>query len=126
MPCVITLQVLRLLPWHHKDDLMLGGISTLGRVKLPHRHSGQISGVLYLKVPNDMSVGVNPGNNKALNAGSICFTEGSGNYYKRWMANRVPRVGDMYIFPSDLLHTVYPFFGDDERRSFSFNFAINL
>ena len=91
-----------------------------------HRHTSQISGVLYLKVPQDMSKGAKPGSGKARHAGAICFTEGGGNYYKRAMTTRLPKVGDLYIFPSDLLHTVYPFLGDEERRSFSFNFAVDL
>ncbi len=91
-----------------------------------HRHTSQISGVLYLKMPSDMSPGVKPGSGKARNAGAIAFTEGGGSYYKRSTVTRVPKVGDLYIFPSDLLHTVYPFLGDEERRSFSFNFAIDL
>ncbi|MCE3013329.1 MAG: 2OG-Fe(II) oxygenase family protein [Proteobacteria bacterium] len=91
-----------------------------------HRHTSQISGVMYLKVPSDMTVGVKPGSGKSKNAGSICFTEGGGSHYKRSMTTRQPKVGDLYIFPSDLLHTVYPFFGTEERRSFSFNFAVDL
>lgn len=33
----------------------------------------------------------------------------------------VPREGQMAIFPSNLLHCVYPFQGDGERRSVAFN-----
>ena len=33
----------------------------------------------------------------------------------------MPTVGQMAIFPSNLLHTVYPFKGDGERRSVAFN-----
>jgi uncharacterized protein (TIGR02466 family) len=33
----------------------------------------------------------------------------------------MPQVGQMAIFPSNLLHTVYPFKGDGERRSVAFN-----
>ena len=32
-----------------------------------------------------------------------------------------PQVGDLFIFPSYLLHTVYPFIGNEERRSLAFN-----
>ena len=32
-----------------------------------------------------------------------------------------PIPGMLYIFPSNLLHTVYPFKGDGERRSIAFN-----
>ena len=43
------------------------------------------------------------------------FKEGKGCYLTS------PEVGDMFMFPSYLLHTVYPFLGDGERRSVSFN-----
>jgi hypothetical protein len=33
----------------------------------------------------------------------------------------VPVPGDLYLFPSWLRHLVYPFRGDGERRSMSFN-----
>jgi len=32
-----------------------------------------------------------------------------------------PEVGDIFMWPADLLHTVYPFLGDGIRRSCSFN-----
>ena len=35
-----------------------------------------------------------------------------------------PRVGDFFIFPSSLLHCVYPFYCEGERRSFSVNFDV--
>ena len=37
-----------------------------------------------------------------------------------------PQVGDFYIFPHYLMHTVYPFKDtDEERRSISFNAVID-
>ena len=37
-----------------------------------------------------------------------------------------PAVGDFYIFPHYMMHTVYPFTGsDEERRSISFNATID-
>ena len=37
-----------------------------------------------------------------------------------------PEVGDFYIFPHFLMHTVYPFKDtDEERRSISFNASID-
>ena len=32
-----------------------------------------------------------------------------------------PNVGDLYIFPHELPHCVYPFKGEGVRRSLSFN-----
>ena len=37
-----------------------------------------------------------------------------------------PEVGDFYLFPNYLMHTVYPFSDtDEERRSISFNAQID-
>jgi len=35
-----------------------------------------------------------------------------------------PSVGDFFIFPSDLIHMVYPFKSEGERRSFSMNIEV--
>jgi hypothetical protein len=35
-----------------------------------------------------------------------------------------PSVGDFFVFPADLMHTVYPFYSDGERRSFSMNISV--
>ena len=35
-----------------------------------------------------------------------------------------PSVGDFFVFPADLIHMVYPFYSDGERRSFSINMSI--
>ena len=37
-----------------------------------------------------------------------------------------PKVGDFYFFPNYMMHTVYPFSGnDEERRSISFNAKVD-
>ena len=36
-----------------------------------------------------------------------------------------PKIGDFYIFPNYLYHSVNPFFGPGERRSISFNALID-
>ena len=38
----------------------------------------------------------------------------------------VPKVGNWYLFPANLRHTVYPFRCDGERRSFSINMSTNM
>ena len=37
----------------------------------------------------------------------------------------LPKVGDFYLFPNYMMHSVYPFYGKDERRSLSFNAKID-
>ena len=48
---------------------------------------------------------------------------GSGSGLTRNLMKIKPKVGDFFIFPNHLQHTVYPFRtdGDFERRSVSFN-----
>lgn len=41
--------------------------------------------------------------------------------YSRGTIMIKPQVGDFYIFPNGLWHTVYPFYTKGERRSFSMN-----
>ena len=86
-----------------------------------HYHSGDISGVGYLKVPNSM--GETLQKNKRINHnGKLILIDGSKKLFSSPTYAITPRVGDFYLFPSYLMHTVYPFSGtDEERRSVSFN-----
>ena len=56
--------------------------------------------------------------------GNIEFVHGSStdlNSLIRPTVRIIPKVGDLYVFPNTLLHTVYPFVGKGERRSLSYN-----
>jgi len=89
-----------------------------------HWHSGQISGVGYLKVPRNMN---NYSKKNYLNTdGKLVLIDGSKNLFSKGIYEIEPNIGDFYLFPSNLLHTVYPFYGtDEERRSISFNAEID-
>jgi|TARA_Y200000002_G_scaffold262307_1_gene217743 uncharacterized protein (TIGR02466 family) len=85
-----------------------------------HWHSGHISGVGYLKVPN--TFGNTYQENKTNNNGKLVLVHGSRNLFSQSTFIIKPKVGDFYLFPSYLMHTVYPFYDtDEERRSISFN-----
>ena len=90
-----------------------------------HYHSGQISGVGYLKVPSDMGETIQK--TKKLNHnGKLVLIDGSKKFVctPTYVIN--PKVGDFYFFPSYMMHTVYPFFDtSEERRSVSFNAKID-
>ena len=81
----------------------------------------QMSTVMYLKVPKFLP-SVKPGRD---DDGNIMFIggAGSGSGLTRNLMKIKPKVGDFFIFPNHLQHTVYPFRtdGDFERRSVSFN-----
>ena len=92
-----------------------------------HIHTGSaFSCVAYLKVPDNIST-VNKRNTKEKYAteGYIDFIYGSSSVVTSGNLCCLPVVGDIYIFPSHLFHTVYPFYGEGERRSFSANMDLS-
>ena len=86
-----------------------------------HYHSGNISGVGYLKIPKNFT----KSKKKSKTNGTIDFIHGSRSFLNKSIFNHKPKVGDMIIFPNYLMHTAYPFNVDGERRSFSFNIDID-
>jgi hypothetical protein len=47
-------------------------------------------------------------------------------FYENDTVGLTPKVGNWYLFPANLRHTVYPFKSDGERRSFSINMNTNM
>ncbi len=86
-----------------------------------HFHSGNISGVGYLKIPKNITKGTK----RLKTNGTIDFIHGSKSFLSNSLYNHNPKVGDMIIFPNYLMHTAYPFKREGERRSFSFNLDID-
>ena len=89
-----------------------------------HYHSGQLSGVGYLKIPKNMNQNKTVKNKKIKTNGTIDFINGQRNFLSKSIYNLNPKVGDFLLFPNYLMHTAYPFNIDAERRSFSFNVKI--
>ena len=86
-----------------------------------HWHDGHISGVMYTKMPKDLGSSYKNENKN----GRISFIHGSTQFLVSSVYDVKPEVGDLFIFPSYMMHTVYPFFSDQERRSVSFNAFID-
>ena len=91
-----------------------------------HSHESLLSGIVYLKVPEGISKTFYDKDDPSLD-GCIQFI--MGNYHRPSLNNFGPRVilpevGDLYLFPSYILHTVYPFFCEGERRCIAFNMDI--
>ncbi len=90
-----------------------------------HFHSGEISGVMYLRVPE-----VEPEQEEERNyisgrkAGYINFMIGGKQRFSRSLISFKPVVGECLIFPCWLLHGAEPFVGTGERRSLAFNAMI--
>ena len=92
-----------------------------------HTHGNcELTCVGYLKVPNlsnERKEGrVNNGVLEVMsNAGSNDLT-----FFEKDRIGFAPKVSNWYLFPANLRHSVYPFRGDGERRSFSINMTTNM
>ena len=87
-----------------------------------HNHTGILSGVLYLKIPEYLAP-----RKSEITDGTITFVGDTGpnnNWFTVPQFSILPKEGDIFIFPSTLRHLVYPFRtkdGQGIRRSMSFN-----
>jgi len=93
---------------------------------LSHYHSNcSISAVLYLKVPEFRPRGFV--GTKIID-GCIEFIHSTVDHSMLSAGSSLvkPQVGQLLMFPSTLLHTVYPFQGPEERRSLAFNLNYEL
>ena len=87
-----------------------------------HKHSGNFSGVCYLKLPEGMENHFDEETKDHYPAsGLIEFSYGEPVDMRSDTIMFKPEVGMMLVFPSWLKHSVYPFYCDGERRSMSFN-----
>lgn len=89
-----------------------------------HFHSGDLSGVMYLRLPDSIANEREEERKSyisARRAGYITFFIGGKQRYSKSLISFKPVVGEFYLFPGWLLHAVEPFDGEGERRSMSFN-----
>ena len=91
-----------------------------------HYHQGDISGVGYIKIPKFIFSNKKVKYKKDLTNGTIDFVNGQKAFLSNCIHNIKPEVGRLIIFPNYLMHTVYPFNVEGERRSFSFNAKISF
>ena len=93
-----------------------------------HNHSGDISCVMYLQVPPEIleenKTSAHASKSNSPTAGCLEFQFGNnGMQYCTGNFGRLPKVKDIYMFPAQLAHQVYPFQSQVERISVSCNFA---
>lgn len=104
------------------DDIWIN-IQRTKEYNPPHTHSGHISYVIYVKIDNEMYNEINESNGSP--AGSITFQYGYPNKTSGvqnnifadiddlispiYGFNHIPKVGEMFIFPSYLTHQVEAF-----------------
>ena len=89
-----------------------------------HFHNGHVSGVGYLKLPENFGETVQSNKKSNLN-GHLSLIHGNRMFNSSSMFNIKPEEGDFYFFPNYMMHTVFPFYGPGERRSISFNANID-
>jgi hypothetical protein len=87
-----------------------------------HKHSGDFSAVIYLKLPKNMLDEYETDDKDHYPAnGRIEFMYGEAQDFRSDGVKFKPEIGKFLIFPSYLKHFVYPFKTKGERRSMSFN-----
>ena len=87
-----------------------------------HKHSGDFSAVIYLKLPDGMEGEYKKDEKDHYPAnGLIEFMYGEAQDFRSDGVKFKPEIGKFLVFPSYLKHFVYPFNVQGERRSMSFN-----
>jgi hypothetical protein len=84
-----------------------------------HIHSGDLSFVIYMKIPKEITEEQVVSNTKA--SGNIYFSYGEEAEFNPNTVSYVPEEKVIYLFPAKLRHFVWPFFSDVERISISGN-----
>jgi hypothetical protein len=86
-----------------------------------HFHSGDISGVMFLKLPEINEEEEIKTYISGRQAGYLNFLNNGKQRFSKSLISFKPQVGDYYVFPGWLLHGAEPFRGTGERRSLAFN-----
>ena len=88
-----------------------------------HAHGGILSAVVMIDVPEVIAT---EADNLDYQTNMPCpgqleFINGPTGWLETGTFRVVPKTGDIYLFPADLKHCVYPFTSDVERVTMSFN-----
>ena len=91
-----------------------------------HWHGGHVSGAGFLKLPSTFGTYKQKKLRKDYQGGNLQLLNGTRMFMANSKYNIEPQVGNFYLFPSYMMHTVYPFKdSEEERRSISFNATID-
>ena len=114
-------------PYEQKPEYMLTAlwVNYMKRHEFnpPHDHSDQLSFVIFLKVPEEITKEQLEDKGKSGGPGSLSFLYGEGNRQAITYQSMHPKEGDMFIFPAWMKHYVAPFYSDVTRISVSGNVA---
>ena len=86
-----------------------------------HSHTGMLSSVLYIDVPEVIAEEAQHSKSNMACAGQLEFHYGPNVLGVNGTHKVVPKTGDILLFHAELNHSVYPFKSDVERISMSFN-----
>ncbi len=88
-----------------------------------HNHSGVISAVIMIDVPEiiEEENRNNNGSNMPCRGQLEWVYENQSGLSYHGTFKVIPKTGDIFLFPADLKHQVYPFTSDVERITMSFN-----
>tara|TARA_B100000700_G_scaffold133424_1_gene149011 strand:+ start:359 stop:1018 length:660 start_codon:yes stop_codon:yes gene_type:complete len=81
-----------------------------------HDHTGKISAIIFIDIPEEIAKERENSDYATAMSGCLLF-----NYDKSRRCAIGPKTKSIFLFPSNLDHTVYPFSCDVERISMSFN-----
>lgn len=107
--------------WNIQGAGLWLNVNGRGHYNKPHNHAGtHFSGIYYVKVPpkSGMLYFQRPSHHNPI------IEEHCKNREYGPLFEVMPRDGDMFIFPSELNHGVYPNFSREERISVAFNLNI--
>ena len=92
-----------------------------GEFNPPHEHSGDLSFVLYPYVPPALITECKSFEGTQRGPGGVSWLYGKGSHLGIDVVNHMPQTGDLFIFPANLQHWVFPFKSKIERPSLSGN-----
>ena len=88
-----------------------------------HVHGGELSSVIMIDVPEEIAEEADAVKDKTNMPcpGQLEFVDGPSGYMYTGSYKVVPKTGDIFVFPAQLKHTVYPFTSDVTRITMSYN-----
>ena len=92
----------------------------------PHDHGGDLTWVIYLKIPEELDEENKKYKGRSAGPGGITFVYGQGDGKCITHHSVYPEEGDMVMFPAWLKHWVYPFKSDCTRISVSGNASTTI
>jgi uncharacterized protein (TIGR02466 family) len=96
-----------------------------GEFNPTHHHSGEISGIIYVDIPKEISeenkkIAEHPKTSQFTSHGEISFYYGEDISVPTYF-HLMPITAQILLFPAKLKHSVHPFYSKVERVSIAFN-----